>query len=24
VLGECLERDASRQPWRASEHLDQS
>jgi hypothetical protein len=24
VLGECLERDASRQPWSASEHLDES
>jgi hypothetical protein len=24
VLGECIERDASRQPWGASEHLDES
>jgi hypothetical protein len=23
VLGECLKRDASRQPWGASEHLDE-
>jgi hypothetical protein len=24
VLGECFKRDASRQPWGASEHLDES